>query len=80
MWSSTSRTIQRIVDRMLEPAALKTSCSTSSSPSIGLTPEKRALAYIGLNFVREAATLHGGAVRLENAPETGTTAILEIDQ
>jgi two-component system sensor histidine kinase CreC len=35
---------------------------------------------LGLNFVREVATLHGGEVRLENSFETGAMAFLEIDR
>ncbi len=35
---------------------------------------------LGLNFVREVATLHGGEVRLENRTEAGTAAILEIER
>jgi two-component system sensor histidine kinase CreC len=35
---------------------------------------------LGLNFVREVATLHGGEVRLEKGAEAGTAAILEIER
>ncbi len=35
---------------------------------------------LGLNFVREVATLHGGEVRLEAGAEGGTAAIMEIDR
>lgn len=35
---------------------------------------------LGLNFVREVATLHGGEVRLETGTEAGTAAILEIER
>lgn len=35
---------------------------------------------LGLNFVREVATLHGGEVRLENRPVKGAAAMLEIDR
>lgn len=35
---------------------------------------------LGLNFVREVATLHGGEVRLENGTGAGTVAILEIER
>jgi two-component system sensor histidine kinase CreC len=33
---------------------------------------------LGLNFVREVATLHGGEVRLENLPEKGLSAVLSL--
>lgn len=33
---------------------------------------------LGLNFVREVATLHGGSVRLENRASEGTRAVLEV--
>jgi len=33
---------------------------------------------LGLSFVKEAAILHGGEIRLENNPEEGVTAILRL--
>jgi two-component system sensor histidine kinase CreC len=33
---------------------------------------------LGLNFVREVATLHGGEIRLENLPEKGLRAVLGL--
>jgi two-component system sensor histidine kinase CreC len=33
---------------------------------------------LGLNFVREVATLHGGEIRLENLPGKGLRAVLSL--
>lgn len=33
---------------------------------------------LGLNFVREVATLHGGEIQLENLPEKGLRAVLSL--